>query len=189
MPRLFCAADLACRAGSTVDTNICTGAGSELSQRHSAALSAPTKGLGLGGWPIVAINAIDAQKASALKQRPRSARAALHPDAMEVDASVPATSLRTALLTCLAVTWLNAHVYLDTVLLVGGIAGQYALAGRLWFAAGAMSASCIWLYGLGYGAALLSPLFRKPMTWRVLDALIAVVMWTIAMRLLLGKPA
>jgi L-lysine exporter family protein LysE/ArgO len=119
----------------------------------------------------------------------RSARAALHSGAMEVDAGVPATSLRTALLTCLAVTWLNPHVYLDTVLLVGGIAGQYALAERLWFAAGAMSASCIWFYGLGYGAALLAPLFRKPMTWRVLDALIAAVMWTIAMLLLLGKPA
>lgn len=114
----------------------------------------------------------------------RSARAALNPGALEVDAGGSGTSLRSAMLTCLAVTWLNPHVYLDTVLLVGGIAGQYPVAMRLWFAAGAMSASCLWFYALGYGAALLAPLFRRPMTWRLLDALIALVMWTIAVMLL-----
>lgn len=114
----------------------------------------------------------------------RSARAALNPGALAVDAAGTGSPLRTAVLTCLAVTWLNPHVYLDTVLLLGGIAGQYPLATRLWFAAGAMSASCAWFYGLGYGAARLAPLFRQPRTWRVLDGLIAVVMGTLAIMLL-----
>ncbi len=116
----------------------------------------------------------------------RSALAALRPGSLDVDAASATTTLAQAVLTCLAVTWLNPHVYLDTVLLLGGIAGQYPLAERVSFAVGAMAASGLWFYGLGYGAAALAPLFRKPATWRVLDALIAVVMWTIAASLLLG---
>lgn len=115
----------------------------------------------------------------------KSARAALHPGTLDVDAAAAAPpSLGQALLTCAAVTWLNPHVYLDTVLLLGGIAGRFAGSARLAFALGAMLASCLWFYGLGYGAAALAPLFKRPVTWRVLDALIAVVMTLIAISLI-----
>ena len=70
------------------------------------------------------------------------------------------------------------------MVLLGGVAGQYAAAQRVVFAGGAMLASFIWFFGLAYGAARLAPLFRKPAAWRVLDALIGCVMWTIAGSLL-----
>ena len=94
-----------------------------------------------------------------------------------------AGSLRTALLTCLALTWLNPHVYLDTVVLLGAVAAQYD--DRLNFALGAMTASFVFFFSLGYGARLLAPLFAKPRAWQVLDVIIGVVMWAIAAKLLL----
>ncbi len=93
-------------------------------------------------------------------------------------------SLRTALLTCLALTWLNPHVYLDTVVLLGSISAQYAQ--KLAFAIGAMTASFVFFFGLGYGARILDPLFRKPASWRVLDAIVGVTMWAIAAKLIAG---
>lgn len=115
----------------------------------------------------------------------RSARAAWHPSVLDAAAAaVLPPSWRRVMLGGLAVTWLNPHVYLDTVLLLGGIAGRYAAAPRLAFAAGAASASLIWFYGLAYGAGLLAPLFRRASTWRLLDALIALTMWSIAAFLL-----
>lgn len=116
----------------------------------------------------------------------RSARAALHPQILEADASAQATPLGAAARTMLALTWLNPHVYLDTVLLLGGIAGRYPATARVAFALGAMSASMVWFYGLGFGAGALAPLFRRPQTWRVLDGVIALTMWTIATSLILG---
>jgi L-lysine exporter family protein LysE/ArgO len=92
-------------------------------------------------------------------------------------------SLRTALLTCLALTWLNPHVYLDTVVLLGAVAAQYE--DRLNFALGAMTASFVFFFSLGYGARLLAPLFAKPRAWQVLDVIIGIVMWAIAAKLLL----
>lgn len=92
-------------------------------------------------------------------------------------------SLWAAVLTCLALTWLNPHVYLDTVLLIGSVASQYP--GAAWaFGAGAALSSFVFFFGLGYGARLLAPLFARPVAWRWLDAGIAVVMWTIAAGLL-----
>ncbi len=118
----------------------------------------------------------------------RNAWAALHPKPLDTgDAPAVSGGYRRAALSMLALTWLNPHVYLDTVLLLGGIAGRYAGTDRLAFALGAMGASGIWFYGLGYGARLLAPLFRKPITWRVLDALIALTMWTIAVLLLMHQ--
>ena len=76
----------------------------------------------------------------------------------------------------LALSLLNPHVYLDTVVLLGSIAGQFQGVQRVWFAAGAVIASAVWFYGLGLGARWLAPLFRKPMAWRVLDLLIGCVM-------------
>ncbi|WP_120502060.1 LysE/ArgO family amino acid transporter [Roseovarius sp. EL26] len=93
------------------------------------------------------------------------------------------SSLRAALLTCLALTWLNPHVYLDTVVLLGSISAQYA--DKLSFAMGAMTASFVFFFSLGYGARILDPLFRKPSAWRVLDVIVGLTMWGIAAKLLL----
>ncbi len=84
----------------------------------------------------------------------------------------------------LALTWLNPHVYLDTVVLMGSIANGRGEIGRWWFAAGAITASAVWFGALGYGARLLTPLFAKPNAWRVLDALIAVMMAVLGISLL-----
>ncbi|MFC3229723.1 LysE/ArgO family amino acid transporter [Marinibaculum pumilum] len=89
------------------------------------------------------------------------------------------------LATCLALTWLNPHVYLDTVVLLGSVAAQAQ--NRLAFGIGATAASLVFFTALGFGARLLSPLFARPVTWRVLDALIALVMWAIAAALLLAE--
>lgn len=94
-----------------------------------------------------------------------------------------ATSLRSAFLTCLAFTWLNPHVYLDTVVLLGSISTRYA-GQEIAFALGAMTASFTFFFGLGYGARLLAPLFERPGAWRILDLIIAVVMASIAVKLL-----
>ncbi len=92
------------------------------------------------------------------------------------------TSLRRALLTVLAFTWLNPHVYLDTVVLIGSISAQYD--NRLAFGAGAVMASFTFFFSLGYGAAVLAPVFARARAWQVLDALIGVTMLAIALRLL-----
>lgn len=84
--------------------------------------------------------------------------------------------------TAFALTWLNPHVYLDTVVLLGSVAAGHGDA-RWWFAAGAGVASVAWFTTLGYGAALLRPVFARPGAWRVLDAGIALVMVGIATRL------
>lgn len=93
-----------------------------------------------------------------------------------------AADLRHTILTLLALTWLNPHVYLDTVVLLGSISAQYS--DRLAFGIGAALASFCFFFALGYGARLLSPLFARPASWQVLDAVIAVTMWTIAAKLL-----
>ena len=83
-----------------------------------------------------------------------------------------------------AFTFLNPHVYLDTVVLVGSLSARYAGEARFAFALGAMTASFLWFYSLGFGARLLAPLFARPAAWRVLDGLIACVMVAIALSLL-----
>lgn len=92
---------------------------------------------------------------------------------------------RATLLACLAFTFLNPHVYLDTVLLVGSLSGAYEGAARTSFAIGAISASFLWFFGLGYGARLLEPLFARPASWRVLDTLIGLVMAVLGLNLLM----
>ncbi len=102
--------------------------------------------------------------------------AALSPDAdMRPD-------LWRTLLTCLALTWLNPHVYLDTVVLLGSISTRFA-GNELHFGLGAVTASFLFFFSLGYGARLLRPIFARPVAWRLLDGAIAVIMWTIAVRL------
>lgn len=101
-----------------------------------------------------------------------------------LEAGEGAGRLGAALLTCLALTWLNPHVYLDTVVLLGSVSAQYD--DKIAFGAGAVLASFVFFFGLGYGARLLAPLFRRPLSWRVLDVLVGLVMWGIAAKLVLG---
>lgn len=84
---------------------------------------------------------------------------------------------------CLALTWLNPHVYLDTVVLIGSVAAQFP-GEKYPFALGACLASFLFFFSLGYGARIVSPLFQKPLSWKVLDVLIGLVMWYIAAGLL-----
>ena len=87
-----------------------------------------------------------------------------------------------AALTCLAFTWLNPHVYLDTVVLLGSVSTQFS-AQIVWFASGAITASFVFFFALGYGARLLRPVFAEARAWRILDFLIGCIMWGIAARL------
>jgi len=96
-----------------------------------------------------------------------------------------AVRLWPVLLTCLALTWLNPHVWLDTVVLVGGIGAQFG-AQKWVFGAGAASASFVFFFALGYGARALAPLFARPAAWRVLDALVGCLLWSIAASLAMG---
>ncbi len=104
-----------------------------------------------------------------------AARRALHPSAIAVATGGTRNGLLATVAACLALTWLNPHVYLATVLLLGSVADSHGLR-RWWFAVGAAVGSVIWFSALGYGARLLRPLFARPAAWRVLDAAIAVVM-------------
>lgn len=92
---------------------------------------------------------------------------------------------RRALLASLAFTFLNPHVYLDTMVLVGSLSTRYPGAAQWAFGLGACAASLVWFSTLGFGARLLVPVFRNPQAWRVLDALIAVFMLTLCVLLLL----
>ena len=113
-----------------------------------------------------------------------AARRALRPEVLTAG-TASGGGLGTAVATTLALTWLNPHVYLDTVVLLGAIANGYDDL-RWWFASGAVLAGLTWFTALGFGARLLRPLFARPSAWRVLDALIAVVMTALAVSLLAG---
>ena len=109
---------------------------------------------------------------------------ARRPQALEA-ARAGAPTLRRAVVTALALTWLNPHVYLDTVLLLGSIATAEG-DGRWWFALGACAASVLWFTTLGFGARFAQRLFATAGAWRVLDVLIGLTMLGIALRLALG---
>lgn len=131
-----------------------------------------------------------------------AARRALRPSGatlhLETSASLPAptaggttvqtrparTTLAATVLTCLALTWLNPHVYLDTVFLLGSVASTHG-DGRWAFAVGACIASLVWFSALGYGARFLGRWLDTPRAWRILDGVIAVVMFAIALSLVL----
>jgi L-lysine exporter family protein LysE/ArgO len=93
------------------------------------------------------------------------------------------TSALQVALTCLAFTWLNPHVYLDTVVLLGAISIQYAEQ-QLLFGAGAVCASFVFFFSLGFGAKLLKPIFAEPRAWRILDFIIGLIMTTLAYKLI-----
>lgn len=115
-----------------------------------------------------------------------AARRAVRPGTLTASGRQAAVSLGAALSTVLALTWLNPHVYLDTVLLLGSVANQQAQDLRWWFGAGAIAASLAWFSALGFGARVLRPFFARPSSWRVLDGLVAVVMLTLGIRLAVG---
>lgn len=120
----------------------------------------------------------------------RSFRAALRPEVLELEHPAAAgQSLKSVVAITLAVTLLNPHVYLDTVVLLGSVAARYPVDERAWFALGAMSASFAWFFSLAYGARLLAPFFERPRAWQILHLVIGAIMWWIAASLVLGQLA
>ncbi|MFJ1291935.1 LysE/ArgO family amino acid transporter [Paracoccus yeei] len=112
----------------------------------------------------------------------RSLRAAWRGGAV-LRAGEGATSLGATLAVLAALTWLNPHVWLDTVVLLGGVSAGFGDRGA--FALGAVTGSVLFFAALGYGARWLSPVFARPGAWRVLDLCVGLVMWTIALGLVL----
>lgn len=112
-----------------------------------------------------------------------SLRRARHAGGLTAAASGSAT-LGAAIVSSLTFSLLNPHVYLDTVIFLGAVASQFGDA-RWWFALGASTASILWFFGLAYGARALSPHVAKPALWRVLDTVIAVIMFGLALSLIL----
>jgi L-lysine exporter family protein LysE/ArgO len=150
-------------------------------------------GLGVGGagfvfdrvpWLVPTVRIAGA--AFLLVYATLAARRAIRPKEVLKAGDAPArASLAVVITTALALTWLNPHVYLDTVVLLGSIASTHG-ADRWWFGAGAGLASIAWFTALGLGARLLAPVFARPLAWRILDGLIAVVMFGIAVSLVVG---
>jgi L-lysine exporter family protein LysE/ArgO len=114
-----------------------------------------------------------------------SIRRAARPQVLTANAGGAGMTLAAALSMAFALTWLNPHVYIDTVLLLGSIGGTYG-DDRWWFALGACLGSVVWFAAIGYGSRFLRPLFAKPMAWRVLDIVIAVIMVVLAASLVAG---
>lgn len=114
-----------------------------------------------------------------------AARRAMKPEVLVAD-SGSAGSLKRTILACLAITYLNPHVYLDTVVLMGSIGNAQGDPGRWWFALGGALASIAWFFLLGYGARALTRFFATPRSWRILDGVVAGVMLIIAARLAFG---
>jgi L-lysine exporter family protein LysE/ArgO len=109
-------------------------------------------------------------------------RRALRPSTLDPNDGAAGSTMRAAVLTTLALTFLNPGVYLDTVILLGSIANTHRH--EQWaFGIGAAIGSVLWFLALGYGARLLRPVFARPLSWRLLDVGVAVVMVTIAVRL------
>ena len=103
-----------------------------------------------------------------------------------VAAATTLVSTRAAVATTLALTWLNPHVYLDTLIFLGSVANQQGSSERGWWGVGAITGSFVWFFALGFGARMLRPLFAKRSSWRVLDAFIAVVMIALGVRMAIG---
>jgi L-lysine exporter family protein LysE/ArgO len=114
-----------------------------------------------------------------------AARRAMQPHQLSVNTN-EGTTLAAAMAACLAFTFLNPHVYLDTVILMGSLASQHGESERWIFGSGAATGSFVWFFSLGYGARLLEPVFKKTVAWRVLDSLIALTMLALCISLLVG---
>jgi len=99
---------------------------------------------------------------------------------LQLQAGENSASLAKTILLTLSVTLLNPHVYIDTVVIIGGIGGTLAWQEKIAFLIGGLCVSATWFFGLAYGSTLLAPLFRKAITWRILDFVIGVIMLMIA---------
>jgi L-lysine exporter family protein LysE/ArgO len=115
----------------------------------------------------------------------RAARQAWRGDGALTQAGGTGHGLRAALTSTLALTYFNPHVYLDTVVLAGTVGAQHGPADRVAFTVGAGLASLMWFVTLGFGAAAAARWLHRPAVWRAIDALVAVVMWSVAAQLLL----
>ena len=147
----------------------------------------------IGRFPAVTAIAAWAGAAFLLVYGGLAFKSALRPGALSTEGDSAGSgpragsTTRTVVGATLAVSLLNPHVYLDTVVLIGSVAAQYAPQSRAFFALGAGAASAAWFATLGYGARLLAPLFARPAAWRVLDVIVGMVMWWIALSLVLGQ--
>ncbi len=108
-----------------------------------------------------------------------AAKRAFHPSSISAADHAPA-ALRSVLLTCLGFTYLNPHVYLDTVVLLGSLANQRGPDGRWLYGLGAVTASFTWFFSLGFFSRRLTPLFARPRSWQYLDSAIALLMTALA---------
>ena len=115
----------------------------------------------------------------------RSLRSAIRGGSLEI-AEEQRQSLQRVVATTLAVTLLNPHFYLDTVILLGGISSQFPGELRFYFWIGAVCASTMWFLGLGMGGRILAPVFRTRMAWRIMDSAICVIMWGIGASLFMS---
>lgn len=116
----------------------------------------------------------------------RSWRSMLTAKSLAVDTMAPAPDARQALASVVALSLLNPHVYLDTVVLLGSVGGSYPDGQRVGFSAGAMTASMLWFTSLGFGAARLAGVFGRPLAWKCIEGLTGAVMLTLAAGLVLG---
>lgn len=115
-----------------------------------------------------------------------AARRVMRPGAMEVAGGTAAAGRWAAVGTAIALTWLNPHVYLDTVITLGAVANSHGSQSKWVFAAGACLASLLWFAALGFGSSRLAPLFARPRAWQLLDVVVAVVMGTLGTVLILS---
>lgn len=101
-------------------------------------------------------------------------------DALQAAQGDSSPSLRTVIISTLAVTLLNPHVYLDTLVIIGGLAASLSWQQKIFFTAGALLMSALWFISLGFGSRLLRPWFQNPRNWQILECIIGAVMWWIA---------
>lgn len=114
-----------------------------------------------------------------------SLKSAFKPKALEDADNKSVSSVKRTILLLLALSLLNPHVYLDTVILLGSIASQQPADQQIFFALGAIAASFVWFFTITYGSRLLAPFFRKQSSWRIIDCSVALIMWGIATTLLI----
>ena len=113
-------------------------------------------------------------------------RSAFKKERLELQPGPSIQSLKKTVWMLIALSLLNPHAYLDTVILLGSIASQYPFYDKLLFAIGAVCASFAWFFFLTYGSRLFAPLLKKPIAWKIIDASVCIIMWSIAIGLLLG---
>ena len=113
-----------------------------------------------------------------------SFKSAFHTESLKIDEENKQNSLKKVITTLLMLTFLNPHVYLDTILLIGGIGANIDQEMKIFFLFGAICGSVVWFALLGFGARFLIPLFKKPITWKILDISIGIIMLLIAYSLI-----